>query len=211
MRLCKSIVLLSLILSSQTLRAASAMTADFAAFYMNDQSSRSLVDSQERSYSLTTKTSYTFTALGLCYRYEVFCFGIKYLDGSVELESSNSSDGSTSVNIENFHGPGLTLGYSGAELIVHLTWLISAEKKLTDRTSSRAGSSLETSQRFPAKAPRVIDLGYGFKLGSVRVGPLLSILHMEYTNKIADGQTQALAQKESDDFIMPHFALWLDF
>lgn len=189
---------------------ADGLTGELALFYMNDNGARSLIDNDDEPYTVKTKTNYTFSALGFCYRLDWFCIGLKYLQGSVEQRVSNSSNSSSTTSTETFSGPGLTLGASVNEWVAHASFLVGAQKKITDKVSA-FGSSASSGTRYPAKTGTILDLGYGFKVGSVRVGPLLSLLHMDYKKRILDGQTETLPSKESDDFIMPHFALWMDF
>ncbi len=202
---------IGLMLGSGTVWAADGLTGELGLFYMTDSGVRSLTDNSDQAYTVKTKTNYTFLSLGLCYRLEWFCIGLKYLDGTVEQKTSNSSSGSSGTNTETFSGPGLTLGYSSGEWVAHASMLFGAQKKINDETADRFGGSSSTGTRYPAKSATILDLGYGFKVGNLRLGPLLSILHMEYNQRYSGGQKETLPSKESDDFIMPHFALWMDF
>lgn len=188
------------------------MTGELALFYMNDNSVRSLTDSNDQPYTLKTKTNYTFSALGFCYRIDWFCLGAKYLQGSVETRTSTSNNNSSLTSTETFSGPGLTLGASVNEWVAHATFLISAQKRINDKTSNGFSSST-TGMRYPARDGNAVvyDLGYGFRVGGVRIGPLLSFLKMDYKRRIYNGQTETLPSKEADEFIMPHFAIWADF
>ncbi len=189
---------------------AQGMTGEIALFYMNDSGSRSFTDNNDQPYTLKTKTNYTFTALGFCYRMDWFCIGLKYLQGSMEEKTSDSSSSGSLTTTETYSGPGITLGASVNEWVAHATYLIGAQKRITDKVSN-GFSSASTGTRYPAQSATLLDLGYGFKVGSVRVGPLLSVLHMDYKKRILNGATETLPSKESDDFIMPHFAIWMDF
>jgi hypothetical protein len=189
---------------------ADGLTGELALFYMNDSGVRSLTDSNDEPYTLKTKTNYTFTALGFCYRMDWFCIGLKYVQGSIEERSSNSNSNSSLTSTETYSGPGISLGASVDEWVAHATFLIGGQKKITDKISNQFSSS-STGTRYPAQTATLLDLGYGFKIGSVRVGPLLSVLHMDYKKRIYNGATETLPSKESDDFIMPHFAVWMDF
>lgn len=189
---------------------AQGLTGEIALFYMNDGGVRSLTDNNDQPYTLKTKTNYTFTALGFCYRMDWFCIGLKYLQGSIEERTSDSSSSASLTTTETYSGPGITLGASVNEWVAHATFLIGAQKRITDKISNGFSSS-STGLRYPAQSATLLDLGYGFKVGSVRVGPLLSVLHMDYKKRINNGATETLPSKESDDFIMPHFALWMDF
>jgi hypothetical protein len=194
----------------ETPARSESLTAEIALFYMNDGGTRSLTDNNDEPYTLKTKTNYTFTALGFCYRLNWFCIGLKYLQGSVETRSSNSNSNTSITTTESYSGPGVTLGASVNEWVAHATFLIGGQKRITDKVDN-GFSSASTGVRYPAQSATLLDLGYGFKIGSVRVGPLLSILHMDYKKRIYNGNTESLPSKESDDFIMPHFALWVDF
>jgi hypothetical protein len=189
---------------------ADGFTGELALFYMNDSSVRSLTDNNDQPYTLKSKTNYTFTALGFCYRMDWFCIGLKYLQGGIEERTSDSSSSNSLTSTETYSGPGISLGASVNEWVAHATFLIGAEKKITDKLSNGL-SGASTAVKYPAQAASLIDLGYGFKVGNMRVGPLLSVLHMDYKKRISDGSSETLPAKESDDFIMPHFALWMDF
>ena len=191
--------------------AAGVLTGELGLFYMNDSSVRSFADVNDQPYTQKTKTNYTFSSLGICYRLDWFCVGLKYLQGSIEENSSDSRTGASAVATETFSGPGLTLGYSNMEWVVHGTYLIGAQKKLSNKLSNSSGASTSSGERYPAKVATIIDVGYGFKVGSLRIGPLLSVLHMDYKERYVNGSKESLSSKESDDFIMPHFALWMDF
>lgn len=204
--------LLALLLfgTMEPLVQAQGLTGDLALFYMNDSGERSLTDNNDQPYTLKTKTNYTFTAFGFCYRMDWFCIGLKYLQGSIEERTSDSSSSASLTTTETFSGPGIKLGASVNEWVVHATYLIGAKKRITDKLSNGFSSS-STGVTYPAQSATLIDLGYGFKVGSVRVGPLLSVLHMDYKKRTYNGATETLPSKESDDFIMPHFAIWMDF
>lgn len=206
----RSLLAWAFVLLLEPVALAEVLTGELGLFYMNDNTVRSLTDTNGDPYTLKTKTTYTFTALGFCYRIDWICVGLKYLQGTIEERSSDSSSSVSWTTTETFTGPGLTLGASVDEWVIHGTYLISAQKKIGDKVSN-GSSSTSTGVRYPAKSATVIDLGYGFKVGSVRIGPLLSILHMDYKKRIYNGVTETLPAKESDDFIMPHFALWMDF
>ncbi|WP_141733078.1 hypothetical protein [Oligoflexus tunisiensis] len=194
----------------EPLAQAESLTAEIALFYMNDSGVRSLTDNNDEPYTLKTKTNYTFTALGFCYRMDWFCIGLKYLQGGVETRASNSTSSTSVTSTETFSGPGVTLGASVNEWVAHATFLIGGQKRVNDKVDNGFSSST-TGVKYPASSATLLDLGYGFQVGSVRVGPLLSVLHMDYKKRIYNGTTESLPSKESDDFIMPHFALWVDF
>jgi hypothetical protein len=189
---------------------AQGMTGEIALFYMNDSGVRSLTDNNDEPYTLKSKTNYTFTALGFCYRMDWFCIGLKYLQSSIEEKNSDSRSNASLTTTESYTGPGITLGASVNEWVAHATFMIGAQKRITEKVSTSFSSS-STGVRYPAQSATLLDLGYGFKVGSLRVGPLLSVLHMDYKKRIYNGVTETLPSKESDDFIMPHFALWMDF
>jgi len=177
---------------------AQVLTPSLSLFYFQNQSKRDYPDTTNTSDSLKTKETYTFLNLGVCYNISGFCAGLKYLQG--ELETKVSSPGNPSPSTAVFHGPGLTLGYSGAEgIVAHGSVLLGAKKSIE-----------QSSTTYTCKSAYIIELGYGFKVSSVRIGPLLGVYQFTYNKKEVKCASTSLKPNEGDTFIMPQLAMWVD-
>lgn len=157
------------------------------------------------------KREYTFLTANLCYVKNDICFGAKYLTGTLKytMRTSNSSQsGSSNMNYEAF---GLSLGFYGDNLFVTASYLIQGKKGLERTLASSQGVEATTTSSYGMSGSTSIDIGYGFSFGRLKIGPLLSLVHFEYDKRVdPTGQEETLNPKESDDYIMPHFALWVD-
>lgn len=199
-----------LILCYQTspLLAQAKYTVDISAFYLNLGESRTLQAGDGSTYTRTTTTTHQFYGLGFCYVSGIWCFGAKYMAGEREAEISDSNSNSTGVSTIELSGYGVTVGYQGQQAMAHATYLFSAEKRLGDTDAAALGG--DTRVEYPASMAYILDLGYAIPLQGVRIGPLLRITHFEYKERTVSGQSYSLDRTEKDDFIVPHFALWLD-
>ncbi len=186
------------VLGAADIASAQILTPSLSLFYFQNATKRDYPSTADTTDRITQKETYTFINLGVCYNLRGLCLGLKYLQG--ELATKVSSPGNPSASTAVFHGPGISLGYSGAEgIVAHASVLLAAKK------------SIETlSTTFFCKSAYIIELGYGFKVSSVRVGPLLGIYQFEYNKKEVNGVSTSLKPKESDKFVMPQLALWID-
>lgn len=188
-------------LISGPLLANGVLTPSLSAFYFAETSKRNLTGSGGQDYSQKTKTTYTFMSLGACYTIESICFGLKYLQAEKEINAT--SEFGNDVATSTWTGPALTLGYSDpGGLVAHLNYYVSAKKQLE--------ISGEAVRIYPVKTGYTFEIGYGAKVGSVRLGPVVGIYQFTYSEMKQGGVTTKLATKEADDFLMPQLALWVD-
>lgn len=177
---------------------AQVLTPSLSLFHFSDGSKREYPASADEHDSIKYKKTYTFINLGVCYNINGFCLGLKYLQGEIEskISAPNANGKSTSV----FHGPGLTLGYSGPEgIVAHVSALLGAKKDIEDESTT-----------YFCKSAYILELGYGFKVSSVRIGPLLGLYQFEYNKREINGVKSSMKPNEGDTFIMPQLALWVD-
>ncbi len=177
-------------------KAGNVMTPSLSLFYFQDAAKRDVPGST--SQSTKSKTTYTFVNLGVCYNLEGLCLGLKYLQG--EVENHTSGPGTNGSSIAKIHGPGLTVGYSNSDgLVAHLTYMLDTKKDIDGASTT-----------YTCKTCYVAELGYGFKVSSIRVGPLLGLYQFSYDHKDVNGTRTALKPYEEDHYIMPQVALWFD-
>lgn len=153
----------------------------------------------------------TFYTLGACYRFTGgFCGGLKYTAGEAKTESETSTNGVSATSTEKtntWNGIGASIGYAGQEFSVIGTYFI--DPKRTDKNSSVSSSTTEV---YSGGMAYQIDLGWGFKVKSFQIGPMLSIVHFDYKKYKADGADEVdLDATLKDDFMIPAFAMWLNF
>ncbi|MFW7380795.1 MAG: hypothetical protein ACOH5I_18415 [Oligoflexus sp.] len=189
--------------------AQNKMMFELSAMHFNLSESRAATAGDGSTYTRKTKTAHTYYGLGFCYVTSIWCFGAKYLAAERKSDYSASNTQTKLRGTLEMSGYGLTIGYQGGAALAHFTYLIEAEKRLGDTDALDFGGS--TSTKYPAKLAYSLDLGYGFDFRGLRIGPLLRITHFEYDKIIVGSQTYSLERTEADDFIIPHFALWVDF
>lgn len=189
--------------------AQNKLMFELPVMHFNLSESRAATAGDGSTYTRKTKTAHSYYGLGLCYVTGIWCFGAKYLAAERKSEYTASNTRNRSRGTTEMSGYGLTIGYQGGAALAHFTYLIEAEKRLGDTDALDFGGSTNT--KYPAKLAYSIDLGYGFDVRGMRIGPLLRITHFEYDKIIVGSQTYSLERTEADDFIIPHFALWIDF
>jgi hypothetical protein len=195
-------------LASDRVLAEDKLIGGISLFYFDEDATRNaLINGTNRS--VKTTTNYTFFGLGLCYAMDAFCLGLKYIQDDITTKVRSSV--AESEELTRLKGLGLSLGYSGENLIAQAVYIIDGTKTLSEQDLQPFGGSGTGSVVYPAKSAYVIDIGYGFKLASMRIGPLLSISKFAYSKVKAAGTTTDLPTQEKDDFIVPHLALWVDF
>ena len=191
-------IILALFCLSSSSVFAQAML-DVNAFYLEKEEQRSSNDGTQ-TYEYTNQQ--LFFGLGICFQTDVWCFGGKYLRG--EIGGKNHSgllDGS--VELEGF---GVSAGYVGAPFFAQLTYFIEAEKRYGD-----GGLGGDTNEEYPAETAYMLDIGYGFNVGSIFFGPNLKWFQFKYTQRTLNGQTQSLLRTEKDIYLMPMFSMWTFF
>lgn len=177
---------------------AQVLTPSFSLGYFKEGGRRVVDSTPNPGDSTKSSTVYTFANLGVCYNLSGLCLGLKYFQG--EIETKVSSPGFSGTQKAVLTAPGLTVGYSGQEgIVAHATWLLAAKKTVEDESTV-----------YLAKSAWIAELGYGFKLSSVRVGPLLGIYKFRWKERDIAGSKSDLKPSEEDDFIMPQVALWVD-
>lgn len=177
---------------------AQVLTPSLSLFYFQDGSKRDYTATAAENDSIKTKDTYTFINLGVCYNISGLCLGLKYLQGEIETKVSSPAEHGSSTAV--FHGPGLTLGYSGPEgIVAHVSALLGAKKDIESSSTT-----------YFCKSAYIYELGYGFKVSSVRVGPLLGIYQFSYNKREVNGVSASLKPNEGDNFVMPQVGLWVD-
>ncbi len=192
-------LLTGLLLSSAAFAQNGGVVLDISAFYFQTNDERASADG-----SSTTKyeQSYLFWGLGICYQFAPFCIGGKYFTGEIgTLNSNGIIDGS----IE-YEGFGVSAGYVNNGWSLQLAYLLDAEKRIGD-----AGFGGDTAIEYPAKQAYLVDIGYGFNMGSFLAGPMLRVSEFSYKKRVINGQSQALPATEKDGYQMPMLAIWAFF
>src|SRR5690606_11405846 len=108
-----------------------------------------------------------------------------------------------------WEGFGASVGYS-EDLVVMATYLFNAEKSVSTTTTA-FGNTVSSGEAFPAKSAYLLELGYGFTVKNVRVGPMLSQFTYRYDKRVAAGVTSDLDGTYTDSYLLPQVALWMDF
>ncbi|SMF76188.1 hypothetical protein [Pseudobacteriovorax antillogorgiicola] len=172
---------------------------DFNAFYFQKKEERSNTAGTE---TIDYETEYLFLGLGICYRTGPWCFGGKYLRGEIgNINNNGILDG----NIE-LEGFGASLGYVADGFVGQATYLFEAEKRFGD-----SGIGGNTNTEYPAKEALMVDLGYGFNIGSTFFGPNLKWFQFKYDKRTVNGQSESLARTEKDEYLLPMFSIWTFF
>ena len=193
-------ILLGLALCFSFARPASAqfLTPSLSLLYFKEGSRRAVETTPDPGDSSKEQNVYTFINLGMCYNLSGLCLGLKYLQG--EIETKATAPGWSSVSKAVYTAPGVTIGYSGAEgIVAHATWLLAAKKTISDENTV-----------YFAKSASIVELGYGFTISSVRIGPLLGLYNFTWKQRDVAGTKTDLSPDEQDDFILPQVALWVD-
>ncbi|RZA12551.1 MAG: hypothetical protein EOP10_31240 [Proteobacteria bacterium] len=184
------------VLSSKA--SAQILTPSLSLIYFKEGSRRAIESTPQTNDSVKSQNVYTFVNLGVCYNLSGICLGLKYLQG--EIESKSTLPGSSGTSKTVYTAPGLTVGYSGAEgIVAHASWLLGAKKTIEGKSTT-----------YFAKSAWIAELGYGFKVSSVRIGPLLGIYNFKFNKRDVAGVKTDLRPNEQDDFILPQVALWVD-
>lgn len=189
--------------------AASQLVTHFSLFYFSEYSARS-VENGDNDYLVKNKDTYTFLSLGLCYNISPLCLGLKYLQSDKDSSLSRSGNRGDSKSLMRIKGPGLTLGYADDSLFAEAVYYIGASKELSNGDTSLFGGDGSADLVFPVARGLSLEVGYGFKAGSVRVGPLLSINSFTYKKVSFAGRSVALPADEKDEFWVPQVAIWVD-
>ncbi len=206
-RILETLVSLLLLLSSERLLGQNKLVANLSLFYF-DQAAVRNVQVNSVDTSVKTETTYTFLSLGLCYAWDAFCLGVKYVQDDIENKVSSSRGGTTVTT--RLKGLGLSVGYTSDTLVAQGVYLLDGSKTIDEQDLSDFGGTGTGTLVYPAKSGYVIEIGYGFKIASVRVGPLLTITNFTYKKVKVEGQSIELSAQEKDDFIVPQLGLWLD-
>lgn len=186
--------------------AKDGMTGTLAGFFFSHTAKRILSD-QNVQGTRSQKSQYLFYTAGFCYVKDVVCIGGKYLQGSLKTETRLSSSSSLSSSEINYNGYGVTIGYYGKEISANFSYIFDGKREENDDSQTD-----DTRATYPAINSTIIDIGYGIKFKKIKVGPMVSFMRFEYEEKSSgSGSAVELSSKESDSFIMPHFAVWIDF
>ncbi len=199
----------SLLLSAGQSMAASQLVSHLSLFYFSENQERS-VQAGPSDFLLKTKEVNTFMSLGLCYNLDPVCIGLKYTQNDRENTRGGTSGNVTVKTLTRYKGPGLTLGYASDSIFAQGVYYFGASKEIDSFDVTVYGGAGSTAVSYPVKSGYSLELGYGFKVGSVRIGPLLSLTAFTFSKISFDGQTVNLPADEKDEFILPQLALWFD-
>lgn len=209
MRLFKIIFLISfgLSLNISALGAGDKITFSVAAFKFIEgvevpDDNNSSLDSVE------TTQDYQFIDVGVCYNMSFFCLGLKYIDSTITHETTyHWSNGATSqiTTDREFGGLGLKIGFTGDNLIAHGSYLI--DPTLNETTQIGFASNTHT---YNVTQAVIFDVGYGFKMKSLRIGPMLSLITFDVDKYNQENGTEVEAEF-TYSWTAPYFALWMDF
>lgn len=207
LRIFKISIFLSLLCFSGQLYAQNKLVTNLSIFYLDEAGVRN-VPVNGVDQTLKAQETRTLFGAGLCYAFDSFCLGIKYAQYDIETKASLA--GTESESKTSIKGLGLSLGYTSDTFVAHAVWLLNASKSIDAQDLRNYGGTGTDAIEFPAKSGYIIDVGYGFKVASVRVGPLLSVMNFNYTKAKYQGTTYTLPKTEKDDLIVPQLALWMD-
>ena len=160
--------------------------------------------------SIKYTTEYTYLDLGFCYNMGVICLGAKYLDAKVKNDikyvlTNGISTTGTFGSETAFGGVALKAGFSGQALIAHASYFINPT--LTDTTLSGFASNTLT---YNVTAATAVDIGYGFKLKGMRIGPMISAISFDVSGYTQEDGVE-VDQKLTYNYTAPYFAIWIDF
>ena len=180
-------------------QAADNLSLQFGLFYLSHTEKQSLFNTSQ-SVTQKIQQTHTFTHLGFCYKIGGFCLGLRYQDN--ELDTSTTLGNGEALTKTRWVGPALSLGYNQDSLVALLHIMFGAKK-----TIDYEGSALVTYQCDQAT---IVELGYGFRLANVRVGPLVSLYEFSYNIRQQSGVSETLNPKAGDRSLIPQMALWID-
>jgi hypothetical protein len=193
-------------IGAQVAEAREGLTASLGVFYFTQgtETPPDGDDSSQRRVAVTTND--TFVNAGVIYMFNLIGLGFRYLDGTIDTTTkiSSPSFSSSSKAAVHYQGLGLSVGYS-EDLVLTATYLLNGTKTLGSAQGS--GSSTTT---YPGTSAYLVDVGYGFKVSNVRIGPLISLLHFDYKDEVRNGETTHLSGTFTDTYIVPYCALWFD-
>jgi len=160
---------------------------------------------QERK--LEEKNAFTFFSLGGCYYVvDQVCVGAKTMQGTrLRRTSQRNADGSTSQGKteSEWSATGLSVGYKYDAWRAMLTYYLNAQR--LDKDGAGA-----TRMSYSGGTAYQIDIGYGFAIGNIHFGPMLSLMDFSY-DKFKAGSTERDLSGYSDSLIVPYFSLWFGF
>ena len=189
------LLLASIVLQAEVSFAASDLAVDLALLYL-DQGQVTESDSGTKTSQGTVDT---YLHGGVCYFISGdACLGIKYVSKEKEIETSveSSNASAESVDKQQWSGLGLSVGYRYNQVNVRASYLIDGQYERA--TTSYFGG--------PAY---MLEAGYGFKVNSAMIGPMLSYGKFSYTKtKVGSVETE-LANELSDEWVIPSIAVWL--
>lgn len=127
--------------------------------------------------------------------------GLKYYDGQVDTEvGSGSTIGKAEVKVQ---GIGPTIGYEFGPFKLAATFFILDDPKRTEKDGEKTVYSEGTGQIF--------DALYMFDVGSIGIGPQLSMIDMTYKRQEVDGVENTTFKSRSDMLLLPSVAFWITF
>lgn len=190
-------------------QAAGQLVTHLSLFYFTDHRERS-VEAGDNDYLVKQKDHYTFMSLGLCYQVNPLCLGVKYTQYDKESSLNRTGNRGSSKNLTRMKGPGLSIGYADDSIFAQGVYYLGATKEINDSDMTVYGGTGSGDLVYPVAKAYSLELGYGFKAGSVRVGPLLSITSFTYEKVSFAGSSIKLPADEKDEFIVPQVAIWVD-
>ena len=189
-------------------RAKDGVTLDLSVVFLSTGSKVNTTNSE----FFEQKEQFTFYSLKSCYVYKTFCLGLKYLSGDRDGESQYSESEQKIQTKRSYSGFALTAGYSGDHLIAHYNHYLNMNRDVRTQTAFQGqNSGFSDVISYPATSAYSLDLGYGFKVKQMRIGPQFSISHFTYSKRVSSSGETELEVQESEDFVLPFIALWLDF
>lgn len=127
-----------------------------------------------------------------------FAFGVKYYDETHDYSDNSNND-------ENVHVTALgpLIGYAIDQFRITACAFVLDDPKRTEKTTSKV--------KYSEGSGTIYDAAYLFDLGSVAVGPQLSLINLSYTRREVNGTDDTTFKSRHDSRILPSVSLNLSF
>ena len=155
------------------------------------------------------ESDHLYVDIGFCYTMGSICLGFKYLDATETTTTTTTWDFSSSpsetVSETKFGGFGAKVGLSGEGFVGHYSYMLQPQM-----STGGTESSSSTSRRYKVSSASVIDIGYGFKVKKLQVGPMLSMIDYKVSGYTDESGVETSVDY-SYSYTVPYFSLWVDF
>lgn len=149
-------------------------------------------------------TEVTTTILNTTMGYAVgngLLLGLKYYDEQRDTEYETANDiGKAEVKVR---GIGPTVGYEFGAFKLTATLFVLDDPKRTEKDGNKTIYSEGSGQ--------IVDALYMFDVGSIGVGPQLSLIEMTYKREEVNGTENTTFKSRTDRLLLPSVAFWFSF